>query len=315
MRAFKQWLNGIAALLFGTLLAFAGRAQAVPITIPGTSVSLEPPAGFTVAENFSGLENTQSGSSITINELPLEAYEEISTIFNTDETAAEALLRQGITIEEHILLESGDIQIPLLRGTQQAAVGAVTKYIALFKGETTILVTFNIIDVAEVTQDVVETTVTSVTLAAAPTLEDKVSQLSFLFQSVAPFKVADVLGGSTVLLSTVEGPDPTGLKPIVIITRGQNVIYGRDAAEISEDLLRGTRGFSLAEIVLEDSAEFAGGNGYLLQARMDDVTVVQYAYVPENGRYIRLLATAEHSAFDDVRSTIEEIAASVSLED
>ena len=71
MLAYKRWFKGI--LLLGALLAVLGKAQAAPIVIPGTSVSLEPPAGFTVAENFSGLENIHSGSSITINELPLEA--------------------------------------------------------------------------------------------------------------------------------------------------------------------------------------------------------------------------------------------------
>ncbi|MEM9486549.1 MAG: hypothetical protein AAGA83_22970 [Cyanobacteria bacterium P01_F01_bin.116] len=314
MLAFKQWFKGAAALLFGTLLAVVGKAQAAPIAIPGTSVALEPPAGFTIAENFSGLENADSGSSITINELPLEAYEEISTLFNTEESATEALLRQGIAIEDYTLLDVVDGQVPLLRGTQQSAAGAVIKYITLFKGETTILVTFNIIDPTQVTQDIVENTVASITLVAAPTLEDKISQLSFSFQPTAPFNVADVLGGSTVLLSTIEGPDPTGLKPIVIITRGQNVVYD-DAAGISEDLLRGTRGLSLAEIIREESVEFAGGRGYLLEARVDAITIVQYTYVPDDGRYIRLLATGEDYEFRDLFSVVDDIAVSVTIEE
>ena len=144
--------------------------------------------------------------------------------------------------------------------------GAVTKYITLFKGETTILVTFNIIDSNEIPQDVVETTVASITLTAAPTIDDKISQLPFSFQTVAPFQISEVIGGSAVLLSTEKGPDPTGLKPIVIITRGQNVIYTKDAADISEDLVRGTRGFSLADIVREDSIEFVGGDGLLYRS-------------------------------------------------
>lgn len=314
MVSLKRWLKGITALLFGTLLSI-GKAQASPIVIPGTSVSLDPPAGFTVSENFSGLENSQSGSSITINELPLEAYEEISTIFSTEEAATEALLRQGIAIEDYTVLDVGETQVPLLRGTQQAAGGAVTKYITLFKGETTILVTFNIIDSNEIPQDVVETTVASITLTAAPTIDDKISQLPFSFQTVAPFQISEVIGGSAVLLSTEKGPDPTGLKPIVIITRGQNVIYNKDAADISEDLLRGTRGFSLADIVREDSIEFVGGDGYFIEAHIDELAVVQYAYVPENGRYIRLLATGERGVVEDLRSVIGEIADSVMVED
>ncbi|NEQ53309.1 MAG: hypothetical protein F6K11_24770 [Leptolyngbya sp. SIO3F4] len=314
MVSLKRWLKGITALLFGTLLSI-GRAQAAPIVIPGTSVSLDPPPGFTVAENFSGLENSQNGSSITINELPLEAYEQISTIFSTEETATEALLRQGIAIEEYTVLDVGEAQVPLLRGTQQAAGGAVTKYLTLFKGEATILVTFNIIDPDEVTQDIVETTVASITLSAAPTIDDKISQLPFSFQTVDPFEVSEVIGGSAALLSTEKGPDPTGLKPIVIITRGQNVIYSQNAAEISEGLLRGTRGFSLAEIVREEPVDFAGGSGYFIEAKMDEITVMQYAHVPENGRYIRLLATGERSRLAGLFFIIEEIASSVIVED
>ena len=314
MASLKRWLKGITALLFGTLLSI-GKAQAAPIVIPGTSVSLEPPAGFTVSENFSGLQNSQNGSSITINELPLDAYEEISTIFSTEEAATEALLRQGISIEDYTVLDVGETQVPLLRGTQQAASGAVTKYLTLLKGEATILVTFNIIDPNTITQDIVETTVTSITLTAAPTLDDKISQLPFSFQTIAPFQVTKVIGGSAVLLSTEPGPDPTSLKPIVIITRGQNVIYNQDAADISEGLLRGTQGFSLAEIIQEDSLEFAGGRGHFIEARMDELTVVQYAHVPANGRYVRLLATGEQTAVADLLPVIEEIANRVIVED
>lgn len=308
-------LQKIALFLFGTVLAIAGKAQAAPTAIPGTSVTLDPPAGFTVADNFSGLQHSQSGSSITINELPLEAYEEISTIFTTEETATEALLRQGIAIEDYRLLEVGESQVPLLRGSQRADSGEVTKYLTLFKGETTVLITFNIIDPDRVTPEMVETTVASVVLAAAPTIEDKISQLSFSFNTAAPFQIFDVLGGSAVLLSLQKEPDTSGLKPMVIIARGQNRIYTRDAADISEDLLRGTRGFSLANIVQETAVEFAGGSGYLIEAQIEELTVFQYVHVPENGRYIRLLATGEHDLLANVLPAVEDIAASVTVRD
>ncbi len=154
----------------------------------------------------------------------------------------------------------------MLKGTQQAAEGEITKYLTLFKGETTVLVTFNIFNPARITQEVVETTITSITLATAPTIEEKIAQLSFIFQPAAPFNISNVIGGSGVLLTTFEGTDPSGMEPIVIIARGQNIIYDQDAADISEDLLRGTRGLSLARIVQQEFVEFAGGNGYLIEA-------------------------------------------------
>ncbi|MEO0434498.1 MAG: hypothetical protein AAF151_22675 [Cyanobacteria bacterium J06656_5] len=315
MFAMGQRLKSIAVLIFGVLLSVVGKAQAAPIVIPGTSVSLEPPAGFTISSNFSGLENTQSGSSITINELPPEAYEDVSTLFGTEERATEALLRQGIAIEEHTLLDVGETQVPLLRGTQRAEVGEVIKYLTLFKGETTVLVTFNIVDPNQVTPEIVEATVASISLTAAPTVEDKVSQLSFSFQAAAPFSLSDVLSGSAALLTTVETPDPSGMSPMVIIARGQNVVDGQDMANLSERLLRGTRGFSLVEIVRQATVDFAGGSGYMIEATLDGLTVVQYAYVPANGRYIRLLATGESGVFVDVLPAVEEIVESVKVVD
>ncbi|MEM1256336.1 MAG: hypothetical protein AAGI69_28190 [Cyanobacteria bacterium P01_H01_bin.21] len=322
MQGLKRRLRTIAMLMAGILLSLVSGVKAAPIAIPGTSVSLEPPAGFAIAENFAGLENAESGSSITINELPPEAYAEVSTIFSTAESAQEGLLRQGIVVDEHTLITVGQDQVPLLRGVQQTAAGEFTKYLTLLKGETTVLVTFNIADPNQTTQETVEATVASITLAAAPTIEEKIEQLSFSFQTTEPFRVADVLGGSSALLTTFEGTDPSGggtdpsgMAPMVIIARGQNIIYGQDAADISDDLLRGTRGFSLAEIVRQEAVEFSGGSGYLIEAELDGLAVLQYTYVPANGRYIRLLATGERSALMAVLPAVEEIAASVSLKD
>ena len=315
MKGLKQRLRTIGMLMAGILLSVVSGVKAAPIAIPGTSVSLEPPAGFTVAENFAGLENVESGSSITINELPPEAYAEVSTIFSTAESAQEGLLRQGIIVSEHTLITVGQDQVPLLRGVQQTAAGEFTKYLTLLKGETTILVTFNIAAPNQTTQETVEATVASIILATAPTIDEKIEQLPFSFQTAEPFKVADALGGSSALLTTFEGTDPSGMAPVVIIARGQNIIYGQDAADISDDLLRGTQGFSLAEIIRQETVEFSGGSGYLIEAELDGLTVLQYAYVPANGRYIRLLATGERSALMDVLPAVEEIAASVRLND
>ena len=315
MQGLKRWLTSVGVLVAGILLSFVSRVKAAPIAIPGTSVSLEPPAGFTVAENFSGLENNESGSSITINELPPEAYPEVSTIFSTAESASEGLLRQGIIVDEHTLVTVGQDQVPLLRGTQQTAVGEFTKYLTLLKGETTVLVTFNIVDPAQITQEMVEATIESIVLTEVPTIDEKIEQLSFSFQATEPFIVSDVLGGSSALLTMVEGIDPSGITPVVIIARGQNVIYGQDAADISDDLLQGTRGLSLAEIIRQEAVEFSGGSGYLIEAELDELTVLQYTYVPADGRYIRLLATGERNALMDVLPAVEEIAASVTLKE
>lgn len=299
-------------VMFGILLSSLGKAQAAPIAVPGTSVSLEPPMGFTLSNHFSGLENLDDGSSITITELPPEAYEEISTLFSEEESATEALLRQGIAVKEHTYLNIGNTQVPLLRGTQQSAGGTVTKYMTLFRGENTVLVTFNIIDPRQDTSEVIEAAVASISLTAAPTIAERIAQLPFTFHATAPFRVADVLGGSSALLTMIDGPDPSGLSPVVIIARGQSVVSEyNNIYRLSEQLLRSTQGFSLANIVQTNAVDFGGGRGYRLEATMDELTVVQYVFVPDNGRYVRLLATGEHQAFAKVLPAVENIANSV----
>ncbi len=289
-------------------------AYATPVAIPGTTVAeIEPPAGFTVSDSFSGLENIETGSSITIFELPSEAYAQLSDLFATDAEAA--LLTENIVLEEQFLLEVGDTQVPVLRGTQQTTIGSVTKYVTLLKGEKTVLVTFNIIDPAVITQGMVESTIASIDLAAVPTLDEKIAQLSFSFQAAEPFKTSDVFGNSAVLLTTFEGTDPSGMKPVVIIARGQSSVGGRDAEDISAELLYGTRGFSSAEILNQEPVDFAGGQGYLIEAELDGLAIKQYVVVPADGLHLRLLATGERTAFTDVLPAVDAIANSIRIND
>ncbi|MFG6094259.1 hypothetical protein D0962_33410 [Leptolyngbyaceae cyanobacterium CCMR0082] len=100
-----------------------------------------------------------------------------------------------------------------------------------------------------------------------------------------------------------------------MIERGQNVLYGQNTTDISEHLLRGTRGFSLVNIVKQESVDFAGGYGYLLEAEMDGMTVMQCVYVPADGQYIRSLATGARGAFSNGLPAVEEIAGSVIVND
>ncbi|WFP51167.1 hypothetical protein PL263_03860 [Methylomonas sp. EFPC3] len=60
-------------------LLFASSANAEPV--PGTSVSVTPPEGFTKAERFPGFMNEAIGASIMISEIP-GPFAEVSGGFN-----------------------------------------------------------------------------------------------------------------------------------------------------------------------------------------------------------------------------------------
>jgi hypothetical protein len=267
-----------------------------------------------VATSFSGLQNLQDGSSITVTELPIEAYSQLLPIFMDLDAAIDSFRQRGVSIERTISFSVGQQEIPALVGSQTIPDGKVGKYLALYRGDVTVMLTFNVFDPRILTPSAVEEIIRSVRLAPAATLQQKVNQLPFFFRVTAPFRVGDALGGSTALIPSFEGTDPTGLRPVVIIGRAVSAIDPSANPElVAQQLLRGTKGFESAEIARIEEAEFGGGTGAFLAAIAGERTIVQYLRIPPDGMYIRLVAFGETTEFNQVMPAIAEIAGSVTI--
>jgi len=306
------------SLLAGIALAFLVAMPAVPAAgqtpIPGTTVSLDAPAGFTLSSAFSGLENKQDGSTITITELPSEAYADLAQVFSNAKVAAESLAPRGIRIDRREQYVVGDRQVPVLIGTERSSGGDVGKYMALYQGDMTVLITINAFDARVLTPDLVEATLKSVRLAAAAPLEQKIAQLPFSFSPAAPFRVQDTIGGSGVLLPVSGDPNPTGLMPVVIIARALSAISPSSSVSlVAQQMLRGIEGFEDATITTGEETEFAGGPGYRLEAVAVERTAVLFVRIPPDGVYVRLAALGETAALQKVMPAVMNIAQSVSI--
>jgi len=282
------------------------------LLIPGTSVSLDAPDGFIVASSFSGLQNPRDGSSITITEMPVETYSELLPVFTDLDTAISIFGQKGISIERTISYMIGQQKIPALIGSQSTPDVEVGKYMAIFRGDVTVLLAFNVFDPGTLTPPIVEKVIQSVRLSPAATLQEKVDQLPFSFRVTAPFHVSDAMGGSTAIMPSFEGTDSTGLRPLVIIGRSLSAIDSSSNAEfVAQQLLRGTQGFENAEITRIQATAFGGGNGAFLAAVAGERTIVQFLRIPPDGMYIRLIAFGETTELNQVMSAITEIAGSV----
>ena len=303
----------IVSFSFLITLLVAVASFADEFSIPGTSVSLDAPDGFSVATGFSGLQNLEDGSSITVIELPVEAYEELALIFSDLDVAKAGFAQQGVSIERSGTIAVGGQIVPILMGSQPIPGGSVEKYMALFRGDTAVLISFNIFDAETITISTIERSLASVTLSSAPTLSEEVEQLPFSFASAAPFRIGDVLGGSSVLLTSFEGIDPTGLMPVVIIVRALAAVPAFDVKLVAQQLLRETQGFEEAEIASSEEVNFGGGAANYLEAVSEGRKIVQYLRVPANGIYVRLVAFGEIAEIDEVLSAVSEIARSVSV--
>ena len=301
----------IVALIhaLSTLPSFAEQVR-----IPGTSVSLDSPDGFTLASSFSGLENLQDGSSITVNEFPIEAHSQLLPIFTDLNTAISNFRQQGVLIDRADTYVIGQQKIPALIGSQPIPGGEVGKYLVLYRGDVTVMLTFNVFDPRVLKPSIVEKTILSVRLAPAATLQQKVDRLPFSFRVTAPFRVGDAIGGSTALLPSFEGTDPAGLMPVVIIARSLSAIDPSANLELAaRQLLLGTQGFENAEITSTREVEFGGGTAVFLEARAGQRTIAQFARIPPNGRYVRLVAFGETNQLKRVMPAVTEIAGSVAI--
>ncbi len=301
-------------MIFSLLCCFFSTfSSADEMIIPGTSVTLDGPEGFTLASAFSGLQS-QDGSSITISELPLEAYEEFLAIFSNIDAAIEAFAQQGVTIESAKTVTAADQQVPVLYGTQSVSSFDIQKYVAIIRGETTVLLAFNVIDPDVLTELGVEHVIASVSLSPAATLEEKMEALAFDFRATAPFRATDVLAGSGVMMSSFEGIDPTGMKPAVVIVRAVSPTdFSLGPVALAELLLRNTQGFEGADSVLTNDTTFAGGTGNYLEAVTENRKIVQYLRIPDDGMYVRLIAFGAIDELDLVLEAVLDVADSVSI--
>jgi len=299
---------------FALFVAWPGASIATEVSIPGTSVSINAPDGFTVASRFSGLENVQDGSSITVSEMPAEGYDELRQKFSDLNAATEGFAQHGILVERTDTYLAGEQQVPVVIGSQPIPNGEVYKYMALFRGDVTVLVTFNIFDPQTMTEPVVKEIIKSIRLSTAATLEQKIEQLPFSFQNTAPFRVGDTVGGSGVWLSTFDGTDPTGLMPRLIIVMAYAPIPASSDIElVARQMLRGTRGFDNAEITTTEDRSFGGGRGHYLEALTEERKIVQFVRIPPDGVYVRLAAFGATADLEAVMPAVSEIAESVSI--
>jgi hypothetical protein len=275
------------------------------VPIPGTSVSLTPPPGFSVTRR--GLDNG-AGSTITIGERAAAAHAGLVGTFTSAKNLSDAYAEQGVKVRGVRQIATPNGTVPFAVGTQSEQGRELVKYFALLKGDKTVLVTFNIAD-RNFTEAAAEALVRSIAIAPAPTLNERLEQLSFTFGAVEPFEITQVAGRNTVTLES--GGDDAGGNVVIVIGRGQSQAAMGDEARVAVDILKGTSGFRDAAITEQGPAPFAGGSGYVVKAAVADRTVVQYVRIVPGGAYLRFLARGETGALEGAAAAIAEIADSV----
>jgi len=297
-------------------------ATATLVEIPGTSLSLVPPPGFTLSTHYSGFENLEDFSSIVLTELPPEAYSSISTIFaSTPEEITAAFAERGLdlAVESTATVARADTEVSMVTGIQTLGTRKVKKYIALFEEGNTLLLTFNVMAQSPLSEAAVIETIQSAEISPPPSIQETVDALPFTFEAASPFQLIYSLLGSAVVLNLSGEVDPSGTEPLITIASSINpspiiITDPDDLAAFSERILRETNSdFAEAEIDNGALADFAGGEGYLIEGTVPDSSerVIQYLRVLPDGSYIRLLALGASEDLAELRPAIEAVQGSV----
>lgn len=299
-------------------LSLALDASAQLVAVPGTHVALAPPQGFTLARTFSGFENARGGSSITVEEMPPNAAADIAAAFSSPKGLTTRFASQGVRITriDRVAVDSGEA--PLAVGEQSFRGSEFVKYMTLLggrDGKNTVLITFNLSAATPLRQSDVEAVVRSVTIGRPPSLSEKLSQVPFKFEPAPPFHTADAMPGSAVILATLDGVDPEGKKPLVVIGKVPTSASPAENEQVNEREMRSVPGFREAPVTERRNVPFAGGTGNFISAAANGRTLMQFVRVLPGGSMMRLLATGDTPAIEGARQAILDIASSVQLPD
>ena len=213
------------------------------LPIRGTSVTLTAPPGFTPSRSERGIENTTTGTTVTISEASAEAYPGLADRFKSAKAMTDGYANQGVTIRT---VRNVDGKIPFAIGRQTKDGKDLTRYLALLKGDKTVLVSFTSPD-RNFTEADAEAILRSVELTPEPTLEERLAQLPFVFRAVEPYVVQNVINRQAVNLEVKN--DKT--QPTVTIGTGRSqALMGEEARRMPI----GREAWGATRLVLPDGA-------------------------------------------------------------
>jgi hypothetical protein len=310
----------LSALLLTTAL-FPAMAQQ-RVSIPGTTVSVIAPEGFEPSTQFSGLIDESRGASLLIIEFPAAAYDQISSLFKDIASVQANFARQQVTIERLSMLDVQAGKVPFASGTQNVAGAIFDKWVALYRGEKTVLITMQAPQQAKLDATAVKELFESVVLSNTPSMADRLNALPFSITIAEPYRAVDTLGGLGILMTV--GPldqDPGETQPsIIVVYQPSTPVDLGDAEAVAEQLLRHTNGYADATVTTREAHPFAGLRGFVIRGTRKNEAGVEkefahYLGISERNQFIRLLASGDTQRMRDLKPVIDKVAASITLKE
>lgn len=316
-----RWLR-IAAVLVATTITLISTPLSAegPVSVTGTSVTMAAPPGFKPSEEFAGFAHFEKEGSFLIAEFPAAALAELSALFNDQKRAAADFAKQGVTIASREELKTAaGATIPLLRGSQEANGKTYDKWMALYGGEKSVMISFQIPHENALDEAAMKAAFASVSTGAAAGVESQVSALPFEIEPHEPFRIVQTIAGTAVLMTV--GPndaDPEGKQPMIIAAYSRATTSGQDLMQTAEATLKAVKNFENINVVSREKIDVAGEDGTALRGTADHSgtkkSFVQY-FTISDGRVLNFIAMAPESEFEGFSDAINRTAGSISFKE
>ena len=218
----------LPVLLFLGQIAFGQTEKHIKVS--GTKCSLVPPSGFVAATNFSGFQNTETGASIMINELPAP-YQSL-----VDGFTAEALKSRGMTLIKKNPIDFNGFKASLLDLTQSSNGITYRKQLLVF-GDTkgTVLVNGIYPEASKTIEEKIKDALLS-TVCSNSQNDNPLEAATFMIDiKDTDFKLIKYMSGS--LLYSTDGIMPTE-KPTLIVGNSIAKVPTQNQKKYSEERLK-----------------------------------------------------------------------------
>lgn len=247
----------LSILLIFHIISISAQTN-IPISIPGTKLSIVPPTGFVLSSNFSGFQNTEKGSSIMINEMP-SSYYEMSEAFDQ-----EALKSQGMILIKKETIDFKGNKATYFNVSQKANGITYLKQILMFGDEAkTILINGIYPENFENLKNDIKTSIFSASYNENQK-DNPLEAVKFMIDvSDTQYKFVKYISGS--LLYSEDGKIPTD-KGIIMVGNSISKISTTDLKQYSIDRLKKLPNGENSKIISINDITIANLQGYEITA-------------------------------------------------
>lgn len=284
-------LRWIAIFVFFVL---SQAAFAEPVFPPGSRIGLEPPKEMELSKRFSGFEDAERLTSITIVEMPSAAFQQVSADLSKSEVK-----RQGLQERSRQTFKVGESEAILVSGVQSAKGEKVGKWIlAIADNDMTgfVIAQSPAGRTGYSDKDMIKA-LKSVVIRAPLSFEEQALSLPFVVGEKEGFRIVRVVSGNSVVLT--DGPRDNNLEgsqPVVVIGASPGAPVEVKAREaFAKQALGSTQNLRNLSVERSEGFRMKGDDWYEIVARATDVVtgrpvvVMQTIRFRDNG-YLRMLA-------------------------